>query len=48
MTTSRNIFILNESDTNANATQDVKVDALDKNIKILITKLKASHMNEGI
>ena len=46
MTTSRNIFILNESDTNA--TQDVKVDALDKNIKILITKLKAAHMNEGI
>ena len=50
--TEENPFVLNvskEFSTSSGLSDDIKqLDAVDKNIKVLITKLKGNHMNEGM
>ena len=45
-------FVLNvskEFSSSSELTNDIEqLDAVDKNIKVLITKLKGTHMNEGM
>ena len=40
-------IILNDDKGSLTESQDLKLDEVEKNIRVLITKLKGAHMNEG-
>ena len=40
-------IILNDDKGSLTESPDLKLDEVEKNIRVLITKLKGAHMNEG-
>ena len=47
MAADQQIHILNNDKGSLTESADLKLDEVEKNIRVLITKLKGSHMNEG-
>ena len=47
MAAEQQIHILNNDKGSLTESADLKLSEVEKNIRVLITKLKGSHMNEG-
>ena len=47
MAADQQIHILNNDKGSLTESADLKLNEVEKNIRVLITKLKGSHMNEG-
>ena len=47
MAANQEIHILNVDKGSLTKGSDLKLDEVEKNIRVLITKLKGAHMNEG-
>ena len=47
MAANQDVHILNDDNSSLPEGSDLKLDEVEKNIRVLITKLKGTHMNEG-
>ena len=47
MAADQQVNILNDYKGSLTESADLKLEEVEKNIRVLITKLKGSHMNEG-
>ena len=47
MAANQEIHVLNDDKGSLTESSDLKLDEVEKNIRVLITKLKGAHMNEG-